>query len=186
MMNRAYLSLGSNIDPEENIKAALHLLAGRSKLVAVSTFWETEPVGLQDQANFLNGAAIIETDLSAATLKETVLSRIEQELGRKRTSNKNAPRTIDLDIILFNQEVLEYDGRHIPSPEVLERAFVAIPLAELAPDYIHPLTGQTLAELAAAFAHFACKMRKRDDLTPFLSISKGDSEYVEGIRPDHR
>ena len=172
MMNRAYLSLGSNIEPEENIKAALHLLASHTRLVAVSTIWETEPVGFQEQANFLNGAVIIETTLTAPLLKETVLSQIEQDLGRKRTSNKNAPRTMDLDIILFNQDVLEYDGRHIPSPEILERAFVAIPLAELAPDYVHPLTGQTLAEIAARFDHCAGTMIKRNDLTPFHTGSK--------------
>lgn len=168
MKNRAYLSLGSNIEPVRNIKAALQLLAQQCTLLAVSTIWETEPLGLQEQANFLNGAVIIETELSAPELKALVLQRIEQVLGRVRGANKYAPRPIDLDIILFNDEVFEFEGYTIPSPEVLERSFVVIPLAEIAPDYIHPITGQTLQEIATGFEGETKQMLKRDEFEPFI------------------
>ncbi len=168
MKNRAYLSLGSNIEPVRNIKAALKLLAQQCTLLAISTIWETEPLGLKEQANFLNGAVIVETDFSAPELKARVLQRIEQALGRVRGANKNAPRPIDLDIILFNNEVLEFEGYNIPSSEVLERSFVAIPLAEIAPDYIHPITGQTLKEIATGFEAETKQMLKRDEFEPFI------------------
>lgn len=159
--NRAYLSLGSNIEPERNIIAALRLLDRRFTLLAVSTIWETEPLGLAGQPNFLNGAALIETDLSAASLKRE-LTRFEQVLGRVRRADKNAPRTIDLDIIFFNRAITRVDGRPIPSPELLDRDFVAIPLAEIDPDYVHPQTGQTLARIAAGFT--ATHMVERADV----------------------
>lgn len=168
MKNRAYLSLGSNIEPVRNIKAALQLLAQQGTLLAVSTIWETEPLGFKEQANFLNGAAIIKTELSAPELKTQVLQQIEQALGRARGANKYAPRPIDLDIILFNDEVLEFEGYNIPSPEVLERSFVAIPLAEIDPDYVHPITGQTLQEIAISFEAEAKQMLKRDEFEPFI------------------
>lgn len=166
MSNLAYLSFGSNINPEANVRAALNMLADHGDVVVVSTVWETTPVGFKDQANFLNGALIFKTDLSAPALKTDVLSQIERQLGRKRTANKNAPRTMDLDIIFFNNLVIEVDGRKIPSPEILERAFVALPLAEIAPDYRHPVTGQTLTEIAQTFTPNIAAMIRRDDVLP--------------------
>jgi 2-amino-4-hydroxy-6-hydroxymethyldihydropteridine diphosphokinase len=106
------------------------------------------PVGLTDQPNFLNAAVLLETPLPAQVLREQAIAEIETALGRVRTENKNAPRTIDIDIMLFNRDVLQVGQRHIPDPEILERPFVAIPLAEIAPDYIHPETGQTLQQIA--------------------------------------
>ncbi|MEM7030035.1 MAG: 2-amino-4-hydroxy-6-hydroxymethyldihydropteridine diphosphokinase [Chloroflexota bacterium] len=162
--NRAYLSLGSNIEPEINIQAAIARLADYSHLVAVSSIWETPPVGYKDQANFLNGAVIVETDLTASLLKENVLERIERELDRVRTSNKNGPRTIDLDLVLFNQAVFDLSGRKIPDPDLLKRGFIAIPMAEVAPEYIHPLTGQMLKIIAAQFAAEKGRMIRREDV----------------------
>ena len=170
MKNRAYLSLGSNIDPEQNIEAALKALADRGSVLAVSTIWETAPVGFAAQPNFLNGAVVVETELSAEAFKHQVLRSIEDILGRVRdAANKNGPRTIDLDIILFNEAVLEVDGKPIPSPELLERAFVALPLAEIAPDYVHPLTGDTLQIISRRFTAARATMQPRLDLNPMLS-----------------
>ncbi|MFQ5613997.1 MAG: 2-amino-4-hydroxy-6-hydroxymethyldihydropteridine diphosphokinase, partial [Anaerolineae bacterium] len=140
MPNMAYLSLGSNIEPEDNLKRAIRLLANLTHLVAVSSVWETRPVGRSGQPNFLNAAAIIETELTAKRLKRSVLSLIERSLGRVRQADKYAPRPIDIDIILFNRQILELGSRHIPDPELLQRSFVAVPLAEIAPDYRHPET----------------------------------------------
>jgi len=147
-VNLAYLSLGSNVEPEHNLPAAVARLARFGHVRAVSTVWESAPVGLVDQPNFLNAAVLLETEFSAQALREQAIAEIEAALGRVRTENKNAPRTIDIDIMLFNRDVLQVGRRHIPDPEILERPFVAIPLAEIAPDYIHPETGQTLQQIA--------------------------------------
>lgn len=164
MTNTAYLSLGSNIEPADNLQAALKLLAANTRLIAVSSVWETRPVGLSEQANFLNAAAIIETDLTAEQLKQDVLTSIEQRLGRVRQADKNAPRPIDIDIMLFNRQIFDLGHRHIPDPEIIERPFVAVPLAEIAPDYEHPELGQTLSELAAGFEPDDEAMRLRPDI----------------------
>ncbi len=164
-MNRAYLSLGSNIEPAANLRAAVAMLTAQTRLLAVSTVWETAPLGITDQPNFLNMAAVVETALSARQLKRDVLRRIETALHRDRSGHRFGPRTIDIDLMLFNREIFDWDGHHIPNAEVLERAFVAIPLAEIAPAYRHPETGQTLAEIAAGFDAEKEKMFVRRDIT---------------------
>jgi 2-amino-4-hydroxy-6-hydroxymethyldihydropteridine diphosphokinase len=147
--NRIYVSLGSNIEAEQNLAMAVRLLAERGRLVAVSPVYETVPVGLREQANFLNAAVLVETELSAARFKREVLAVIEAGLGRVRTADKNAPRTIDADIALFNNEVFELGRRHIPDPDVLKFPHVAVPLADVAPELLHPETGERLVDIAA-------------------------------------
>ena len=169
MLNTAYLSLGSNIEPETNIKSAVELLARHTKLLAVSSVWETKPVGFTKQANFLNAAAIVQTKLPAQQLKERALRKIEKLLGRVRQANKNAPRSIDIDIMLFNRQIFTMGHRHIPDPEILERPFVALPLAEIAPDYVHPETGQTLKEIAESFNVSNEDMFLREDVSRVLA-----------------
>jgi 2-amino-4-hydroxy-6-hydroxymethyldihydropteridine diphosphokinase len=163
-INRAYLSLGSNIEPERNLPAAVELLGRYGRVSAASTVWETLPLGLAEQANFLNAVVLLETALGAQDLREEAIPAIEAELGRVRTADKNAARTIDLDIMLFNEAVLQLGRRHIPDPEIMERPFVAIPLAEIAPGYVHPVTGQTLRAIAARFDPVASGMKKREDV----------------------
>jgi 2-amino-4-hydroxy-6-hydroxymethyldihydropteridine diphosphokinase len=162
--NLAYLSLGSNIQPDLNLAAAVAQLARYGRVRAISTVWETPPVGFTDQPNFLNLALILETRLSAQALRNEAIAAIESALGRVRSENKNAPRTIDIDIMLFNHDALHIGERHIPDPEVLERAFVAIPMAEIAPDYVHPETGQTLRAIARQFDPTQAGMRRRGDI----------------------
>jgi 2-amino-4-hydroxy-6-hydroxymethyldihydropteridine diphosphokinase len=162
--NLAYLSLGSNIEPERNLAAAVDRLGRWGCIQAVSTVWESAPLGFADQPNFLNAALLLETSLSAQGLRQEAISSIETALGRVRTANKSAPRTIDIDIMLFNHDVLQVGQRRIPSPEVLERPFVAIPLAEIAPDYVHPEIGQTLRQIAGRFDPATAGMRRRDDV----------------------
>lgn len=169
MQNIAYLSLGSNIEPEVNIKLAVAMLAERTELIAVSSVWETRPVGMINQPNFLNAAAIVRTQLTASQLKQKVLRPIEQKLGRVRQANKNGPRPIDIDIILFNRQVIKLGGRHIPDAEVLERPFVAIPLAEIAPDYIHPVTDQRLTDIASSFNVTKKDMSPRPEISLTLA-----------------
>jgi 2-amino-4-hydroxy-6-hydroxymethyldihydropteridine diphosphokinase len=161
-VHRVFVALGSNIDSEDNMREAVRRLAARCTLIAVSPAYETAPVGKTDQPSFLNAAALIETDLSPQALKEEVLRAIEQELGRVWMADKNAPRTIDLDIVLYGEEVLDVGQRHIPDPDLLAYPHIAVPLADLAPDYRHPETGQTLAQIADALPH--ADVRRRPDV----------------------
>lgn len=155
---RVYLSLGSNIAPLANLSRALALLAAGSHLLAFSQAYRTPPQGFTEQEDFYNAAALIQTPLTPLALKHELLARIEARLGRARDPhNKNAPRTIDLDIALWGDQVFEYGEkpRRVPDPDILHFAHVAVPLAELAPELRHPVTGQSLAEIAAGFAvHF--------------------------------
>lgn len=164
MTNFAYLSIGSNIHPEENLPAAVRALTEFGKVLAVSNVWETPPVGYLAQPNFLNAAVLLETPEPPETFHARVIRPLEQRLDRVRTENPNAPRTIDLDLTLFNDQILTLGHHHIPDPDILTRAFVTIPLAEIAPDYRHPETGQPLAEIAATFAEEKTEMRRRDDV----------------------
>ncbi len=131
--------LGSNIDPVENTRRALRMLAERVQLPAVSNCWETGSIGY-DGPNFINAVVLIQTDLDQEELKRQVLGPIEQALGRVRSSNKNAPRTMDLDVILFDEQVVE--------PNLWRMAHIAAPLAELLPNLIDPETGQFLKQVA--------------------------------------
>ncbi|HSJ53009.1 MAG TPA: 2-amino-4-hydroxy-6-hydroxymethyldihydropteridine diphosphokinase, partial [Anaerolineae bacterium] len=123
-------------------------LAERCELLAVSRAYESAPAGTAGGPNFINGAVLVGTGLDAAALKERVLLDIEAALGRQRTADKNAPRTVDLDISLFNDDILFLGERRVPEPDILRHAHVARPLADLAPHYRHPETGQTLLEIA--------------------------------------
>ncbi len=162
--NLAYLSLGSNIAPERNLPAAVRKLTQFGRILAVSSVWESPPEGFADQPDYLNAAVLLETPLSARKLRETAIAAVETALGRVRMDNKNAPRTIDIDIMLFNHDILRVGQRRIPDPEVVERPFVAIPLAEIAPDFVHPETGETLAAIAGHFDLVAAGMRRRPDV----------------------
>ena len=152
--NRAYISMGSNIRPQENIAAALALLRRHTTVLAVSSVFETPPQGFPEQQPFLNMAVAVRTSRTPAQFKADVIDRIENQLKRARDpQNMNAPRTIDLDISLWNDEILEYGRKpwRIPDADVTRFAHVAIPLSELAPDYNHPTVGKTLREIAASF-----------------------------------
>lgn len=152
-LNRVFLSLGSNIDKERNLPAAVAFLREQTFVTAVSAVYETAPKGLKEQPSFFNAAVLIETPHDAAAVKDQLIEALEQALGRQRSADKNAPRTIDADIALFNDEVFDYvpaDGRarHVPDPDLRRFAHAIVPLADLAPNQRHPETGQTLAELA--------------------------------------
>jgi 2-amino-4-hydroxy-6-hydroxymethyldihydropteridine diphosphokinase len=166
-MSRVLIALGSNLEPEANMRRAVRRLAARVHLVAVSPVYETKPVGETDQPTFLNAAALIETDCGASQLKREVLEAIERELGRVRTADKNAPRTIDLDITLFGDQVLDVSSRHIPDPDLLKYPHVAVPAADVAPTYRHPETGQALSEIADEMPTDG--LIRRTDLSPWVA-----------------
>ena len=149
-MTRAYVGLGSNLgDRERNLRNALALLARSDvRVVAVSRFRETEPVGYADQPRFLNAAALAETDLSARDLLDRLLA-VERSLGRERTGPRFGPRTIDLDLLVYGDETIDEPGLTVPHPRLTERRFALEPLAELDPDLTLP-DGRRVRDLLAS------------------------------------
>jgi 2-amino-4-hydroxy-6-hydroxymethyldihydropteridine diphosphokinase len=140
---RAYVGLGSNLgDRGEMIARALGLLTEEDgiRVLAVSTIRETDPIGIEDQPRFLNGAAAVETDLTARELLDRLLT-IEQRLGRTRDGPRGGPRTIDLDLLLYGDEVVGEPGLQVPHPRLRERRFVLEPLHELDPELTIPGAG---------------------------------------------
>jgi 2-amino-4-hydroxy-6-hydroxymethyldihydropteridine diphosphokinase len=146
-LNRAFIFIGTNVDRKRSYKAALSRLAELGVIVAVSSVYQTAPIGNPEGGDFYNGAVLLETHLTAHELKHA-LRQSEEEMGRIRTADRNSPRTIDLDLVLYNRDRIEESGLHIPDPLILKRPFLALTLAELAPDYVHPTEGRTLDEIA--------------------------------------
>ena len=138
-LHSVYISLGSNIDPQKNIVRALHFLRQEGEIINLSQIWETQAVG-SNGPNFLNAALLYRSPYTRYPLKDCVLHPIEGRLGRVRTADKNAPRPMDLDIIIFDDEVVETD--------LWTRLYIARPFAELLPDLINPQTGKSLRATA--------------------------------------
>jgi 2-amino-4-hydroxy-6-hydroxymethyldihydropteridine diphosphokinase len=143
-VTRAYVGLGANLgDRERTLREAVEALAAAEgvEVVAVSTVRETEPVGVGEQPLFLNGAVELGTTLTARELLEVLLA-VEQRFGRVRAPGEHGPRTLDLDLLLYGDEVIEEPGLTVPHPRLHERRFVLEPLAELAPGLIVPGRGE--------------------------------------------
>ncbi len=160
----AFVAVGSNIDPERNIEMALRKLQQLAFLHATSTFYRTPPLERPDQPMFVNGACKISSSLSPRQLKFQVLRRIEDELGRNRTGDRHAPRTVDLDLIIYGDAVIEEAGLRLPDPDIRRRAFIAVPLLELAPGLRLPGSLEPLASLPVA--------QSMEGLVPLASFTK--------------
>ena len=148
-MTRAYIGLGANLgDRERMLWSALHMLAFSPEVdvVAVSSFRETDPVGYLDQPAFVNAAAAVETELGPRELLGLLLD-VERELGRTREGPRFGPRTIDLDLLLYGDEVVDEPGLTVPHPRLHERVFALEPLTELDPDLAVPGRGRIQALL---------------------------------------
>jgi 2-amino-4-hydroxy-6-hydroxymethyldihydropteridine diphosphokinase len=150
-MTVAFLSLSSNIEPEKNMVEAVKLLSHHVKILKASTVYLTEPLQRKSQPAYYNCVIKIETDIEARRLKFDVLRVIEKELGRKRTEDKYASRTIDIDIILYGNLVVSTKELTLPDPDIRRRAFLAMPLAEIEPDLVLPIGNKPIREVADRF-----------------------------------
>jgi len=149
MHKRVYLSLGSNLgDRAAHLKGAIKRLDTLGKIIAVSSFYETEPVELTAQPWFLNCAVELDTEKMPKQLLTSIFD-IEEEMGRRRVQKKG-PRTVDIDILLFGNSIIKAKGLTIPHPAMHDRRFVLEPLAEIAPEIRHPIFKRTIRELRDA------------------------------------
>jgi 2-amino-4-hydroxy-6-hydroxymethyldihydropteridine diphosphokinase len=148
-MATAYIALGSNLgDRMGTLRAAVQRLETLGCITGVSSLYETEPVGYLEQPAFLNAVVALETALAPVDLLRALLG-IERDLGRTR-SFPDAPRTLDLDLLLVDDVTLETTELTLPHPRLHERTFVLVPLAELTPELVHPVSGQTMRQLLSA------------------------------------
>jgi 2-amino-4-hydroxy-6-hydroxymethyldihydropteridine diphosphokinase len=174
-MSRVFVGVGSNIDPERNVRRSLELLCLDMPVRRVSNFYCTRPLARPGQGDFYNGVFEMDSWFGPRELKSFVLRRIEAELGRRRTADPHAARTIDLDILLYGDLVIEEEGLVVPDPGIAERAFIAVPLLELAPDAVLPGSGRPLKKIVSAFAGHGMELLEgftrslREDLAVYRS-----------------
>jgi 2-amino-4-hydroxy-6-hydroxymethyldihydropteridine diphosphokinase len=155
MKELAAVALGSNLDSrfgdrEANLREAVRRVGELGEVRAVSSFFDTEPVGYREQPRFLNAALVLETELGPEALMRELLS-VERAMGREREGAvAKGPRVIDLDMLLYRRDdgaVVEMEELTLPHPEMQRRRFVLEPLAEIAPDWVHPVLGMTVSEM---------------------------------------
>jgi 2-amino-4-hydroxy-6-hydroxymethyldihydropteridine diphosphokinase len=174
-MTEIYVAVGANVEPEANILRALDRLQGAVRVVATSTFCRTEPERRPRQPAFLNGVWRLDTDLEPRPLKFDLLRPIEAELGRVRSADKDAPRPIDLDLVLYGGRVVCEPDLRLPDPEIRRRPFVAVPLLELAPELVLPDSTERLADLPVAGEG---KLRPAETLTSTLKERIRDGQQA--------
>ena len=173
MAELLFVTLGSNIEPERHLPTAVRRLAEVGRLRAVSNVYQNPAVGPRPQPDFLNAAVMLETDLTLPEIRSR-LRRIENDLGRVRTSDRYAPRTIDLDVSLLGDRVVEEGDTHVPDPDILRRAYLAVTLAELEPRFQHPVTQQTLAAIANQLRPLASLTSRKDVTRQLQSLMESE------------
>ncbi|MGB9596592.1 MAG: 2-amino-4-hydroxy-6-hydroxymethyldihydropteridine diphosphokinase [Candidatus Poribacteria bacterium] len=159
-----FISVGSNINPYENIVKALEQLKRYVDVIAVSTFYQTKAINRSNQPDFINGIFHIQTNIEPRKLKFNILRKIEYDLGRIRSKDKYSDRTIDLDIAIYGDMVINEPDLVIPDKDIRERPFIAIPLLELSPTLILPDTKEKLSSLEA--------VKTGKDIKPVKELTK--------------
>lgn len=143
----AFIGVGSNIDPERNIVEALRILGSRVHFLALSSFYITVALEGRAQSDYLNGVVLVKCCCSPRSLKFDILCSIEQGQGRVRSEDKYASRPIDLDLLVYGDEVIAEGELRIPDPDLRERIFLQVAMLELVPDFVFPDTGEKLASM---------------------------------------
>lgn len=150
----AYIALGANLPssagpPDATLAAAVERLASFGRVAARSSLYSTAPVGFADQPRFFNAVVALETHLAPHELLDTLLA-VERDFGRDRSASVlNGPRTLDLDLVLYSDLIVSENGLEIPHPRLAQRAFVLVPLNQIAPQAVDPRSGRTIAQLLA-------------------------------------
>ncbi|OGS98841.1 MAG: 2-amino-4-hydroxy-6-hydroxymethyldihydropteridine diphosphokinase [Gallionellales bacterium RIFCSPLOWO2_12_FULL_59_22] len=165
-MARVFIGVGSNIEPEKNVRAALRSLAQQTRVAGISMAYRTGALDRPQQPYYFNCVVEIETEASPTEVKHGILRPIENSLGRTRSADKYAPRTIDLDLILYGDLAMDAEEIRLPDPEILERPFIAIPVFELAPDLV--LAGYNLPIREVATRMPQGGMQPLEDFTRLL------------------
>lgn len=158
MPEDAFIALGSNIEPEKYLPLAIARLEILGRRLAVSSVYQNPALGPEPRPDFLNAAALVESELPPLEIR-SLLRSIETELGRVRSDDKYAPRRIDLDLCLLGGTILNTPELILPDPDLLTRAFLAVTMAELSPGFPHPITKEPLVDIAS-------RLRPGANLTP--------------------
>jgi len=181
-VHHAYLSLGANLGHRQaNLLQALQFIQTRTSVKRISSFYETDPVGLRDQPRFINVACFLETELSPRELLDFV-KWIEKRLGR-RSSIPNAPRPIDIDLLLYDETVIDTPELVIPHPRMHERAFALVPLAEIAPETLaHPVLKKTIRELLASVSsEGVCRIERSVGINLERDVQQSQPSVAMGL-----
>lgn len=155
-MAKVYISIGSNIDAEKNIRLAIHALQEHYGKLILSSVYESEAVGFKGD-NFLNLVVGLKTEEDVYTVAAS-LRKIEDEHGRDRSGPRFSPRTVDLDLLLYDDLILQEEGLDIPRDEITKNAFVLLPLDEIASQLIHPVSGKTMCDHWVSFDQSSQKL----------------------------
>ncbi len=178
-MARVFIGIGSNIEPEKNVRAAIRSLVQQARVTGISTVYCSGAIDRPEQPHYFNCVVEIETDASPAEVKYGMLRPIEESLERERSADKFSPRTIDLDLIVYGDLAVDSEGITLPDPDILERPFLAIPLFELAPELVLPGYNVRIGDIAARLPQDA--IRPMDDYTRLL---RAETNRQQPVRPN--
>jgi 2-amino-4-hydroxy-6-hydroxymethyldihydropteridine diphosphokinase len=173
---KAFIELGSNIRPEDYLPRAVASLEAVGRILAISNAYQNPAISKEPQPDYINAAVMIETTLLPFELRDSLRS-IEEQLERVRTEDKYAPRTIDLDIALYGDMIIDHPLLKVPDEHIFTRPHLALTLAECEPDYIHPQSGDTLREIADRFTKPGLLIR-RDDIDLTARLDAPPRKYI--------
>jgi 2-amino-4-hydroxy-6-hydroxymethyldihydropteridine diphosphokinase len=159
LVNKIFLSLGSNINPQQNLEKALVEIQKTYSLIGLSHVYETSPVGFSKQSSFWNLAIAMETDEEPIVIQKWI-KILEKKAGRQRSFKKFGPRTLDIDLLLWGDLIEKNRNFSLPHADIEKKAFVLFPLLEISPNMIHPILKKPMIELAAAFKDSTQKIRQ--------------------------